>query len=782
MRVLLLLAVLAVGASAHSWLDCSNWKLKTGFISNSAARFADADGTCDGYARRFEVGIKPFGKMDEVQFFRHYVQGSNTAACRHTSGTSSSSGSNEGQSSPRSSAYSPNRNTYGQAYGKMAQVYAGDPICWRWPAKNHMAHVNVATNMVEVYWDDTPNRATELTQAQLMSKGIYASLPFANCPVPGVPSSGDQTGVGSELRPCGGCFTVPQKSAGIYTVQWRWPFKSGDSETYTSCADIEILASSGNTNCVLSAWSAWSGCSSNCGTGKQTRTRTVVTAAQGTGTPCGTLTETQSCNTNPCTSTSSVSEHVVYDDELRGFVDWSWANNYNIKSTSVVHSGTAAISWTPQRWDAIYLNYPDDPNADIKDYQKIMFWIHGGTTGGQAISFSAVTYGASTSTPLFTYRVPATSIKANTWTQVSLTFADLGKMSGKFDGIWFQAAGDGVQGQLYIDDIYFMHVHEGGAPPVEVDKCAAVTCPVNSACSAGVCLCTGGYASTTVGGACTIAPAISNVAVKNLAGTTQSTVTGGEILIVSWTSTGTLPTVTLTLTSTTSALPDVIASQVNNAGTFTWTVPSTIGAGTYNVKVAYSNSVSGTSGALVKSTTADVTCADPDCSGHGVCNEDTSGTCVCRYGYSGTLCATAPTTPAILRLSGALKVNAAYTTYQSDMAKFKRTFRSDLASALVITTDQVEVTGVTASGTGSRVAFDILFGGQFVTSSTSFSTASALTAALNDQLEDSDSSLSRGTNTFSASDVSAAYHMISGTSTLTITVATIVATLMARYW
>jgi hypothetical protein len=54
----------------------------------------------------------------------------------------------------------------------MAKVYAGDPICWRWPAKNHMAHVNVATNMVYVNWDDVPNRATELTQAQLSTKRV----------------------------------------------------------------------------------------------------------------------------------------------------------------------------------------------------------------------------------------------------------------------------------------------------------------------------------------------------------------------------------------------------------------------------------------------------------------------------------------------------------------------------------------------------------------------------------------------------------------------------------
>jgi hypothetical protein len=71
----------------------------------------------------------------------------------------------------------------------------------------------------------------------------------------------------------GGCFTVPSYAAGIYTVQWNWPFKANNAETYTSCADIEILAGGTSptnptdpvvtpVNCVVSAWSAWGSCSS----------------------------------------------------------------------------------------------------------------------------------------------------------------------------------------------------------------------------------------------------------------------------------------------------------------------------------------------------------------------------------------------------------------------------------------------------------------------------------------------------------------------------------------
>jgi hypothetical protein len=201
-----------------------------------------------------------------------------------------------------------------------------------------------------------------------------------------------------------------------------------------------------------------------------------------------------------------------------------------------------------------------------------------------------------------------------------LTFASLGKTSGYFDGIWFQAYGDGTQATVYIDDIYFMHVHQGGAPPTPVDLCASVTCGSNSVCSGGSCICTNGY-SATAAGACTIAPAISNVVVKSLAGVTVSTLTGGETLIVSWTSTGTLATISVTLESSISTIPSVVASQVNNAGSLTFVVPTALAAATYYVRVSYSNSVTAKSSGLAKTTTPVVICTDEYCSGHGVCNE-----------------------------------------------------------------------------------------------------------------------------------------------------------------
>jgi len=53
-------------------------------------------------------------------------------------------------------------------------------------------------------------------------------------------------------------------------------------------------------DCVLSDWSPWSACSATCGTGTQSRTRTILTEPANGGTACGDLSESQDCNTDPC--------------------------------------------------------------------------------------------------------------------------------------------------------------------------------------------------------------------------------------------------------------------------------------------------------------------------------------------------------------------------------------------------------------------------------------------------------------------------------------------------
>jgi len=62
------------------------------------------------------------------------------------------------------------------------------------------------------------------------------------------------------------------------------------------------------TDCKVSDWSAWSSCSKTCGGGLTTRTRKVLTQPCNGGAQCPPLTETGSCNTDPCKSDCKVSD------------------------------------------------------------------------------------------------------------------------------------------------------------------------------------------------------------------------------------------------------------------------------------------------------------------------------------------------------------------------------------------------------------------------------------------------------------------------------------------
>jgi len=54
-------------------------------------------------------------------------------------------------------------------------------------------------------------------------------------------------------------------------------------------------------DCQVSGWGAWSTCSKQCETGERTRTRTVTVPPVGTGAACPALTESGTCNPHPCT-------------------------------------------------------------------------------------------------------------------------------------------------------------------------------------------------------------------------------------------------------------------------------------------------------------------------------------------------------------------------------------------------------------------------------------------------------------------------------------------------
>jgi Glycoside hydrolase family 44 len=158
---------------------------------------------------------------------------------------------------------------------------------------------------------------------------------------------------------------------------------------------------------------------------------------------------------------ASAAPLTVYDDQLRnGFADWSWAT-HNLSQTSIVHTGTAAVSFEPDSWQALFLHR--DLGIDTTAYSAVDFWIHGGPSGGQSLTV-ALTVGGSPvgqSAALGPF-IAGGTVPAGQWAKVHVPFASLGVTSGAFDGFWLQDATGGNQSAVYVDDFQLL---ENTAPP-----------------------------------------------------------------------------------------------------------------------------------------------------------------------------------------------------------------------------------------------------------------------------------------------------------------------------
>jgi len=91
-------------------------------------------------------------------------------------------------------------------------------------------------------------------------------------------------------------------------------FLGCETKCYNSCRYKNYGCGCNNStschkkDCVLSGWSNWSGCSKACGTGTQTRTRSVMKNAAYGGKACPSpLKETRNCNTQCCAVNCAVS-------------------------------------------------------------------------------------------------------------------------------------------------------------------------------------------------------------------------------------------------------------------------------------------------------------------------------------------------------------------------------------------------------------------------------------------------------------------------------------------
>ncbi|KAG0378666.1 hypothetical protein BGX24_003151 [Mortierella sp. AD032] len=220
----LLVATLAVfstytpQAEAHSWIDCVDWRSKV----KGKGQWTAKNGECQGYARRYPVKPK-FASLDDADPNRHYQQDHNNlkrALACSDGRAGEEPGADETRAKNIADAYNKNK-----GWGMMTKTSPGKKLCIRWPAKNHSGDRDGGRVVINWMKD---NRATNNKQ-EVLDKWKLDDLDYSNC----------DKASNEDVRPCGGCVTVPEESTpGMYLLQWRW--RLNKDEWYTSCADVQV--------------------------------------------------------------------------------------------------------------------------------------------------------------------------------------------------------------------------------------------------------------------------------------------------------------------------------------------------------------------------------------------------------------------------------------------------------------------------------------------------------------------------------------------------------------
>src|SRR5579884_2848392 len=143
----------------------------------------------------------------------------------------------------------------------------------------------------------------------------------------------------------------------------------------------------------------------------------------------------------------------IYTDHLvNGFQDWSWSRMHHLTNPSPVHSGAYSIAVSAAPWQAVALE-----NSGFDEYRggflaaewsNLVFWVNGGTGGGQRIQVYAVTGGVAAAAT----QLPA--LGADTWEQFVIPLTSLGVAAAtNLNEFVFQLTAFGTTNVFYLDDI-----------------------------------------------------------------------------------------------------------------------------------------------------------------------------------------------------------------------------------------------------------------------------------------------------------------------------------------
>lgn len=152
---------------------------------------------------------------------------------------------------------------------------------------------------------------------------------------------------------------------------------------------------------------------------------------------------------------------VVYDDALQnGFGDWSYGGGSNFANATPVHDGTHSIALTGTNYNAISFVH-ESGLLSTGSYPVLHFWIHGGSSGNQALSLvlqnncsAPVNNCAPVATANLNAFIAGGAPAAGAWREVTvpITQAPL-SYSGSYDRVDIQSNASAAQATFYFDDI-----------------------------------------------------------------------------------------------------------------------------------------------------------------------------------------------------------------------------------------------------------------------------------------------------------------------------------------
>ena len=335
---------------------------------------------------------------------------------------------------------------YSDWFNYLTNSLAADPDCVFQSLYNYNSMKGV-TNAERAMLDVmalNPNTYDLVYQGNANSGGIP---PAASAYAPGATVT--VSGKGSLIKAgytFAGWNTASNGSGTAYAASNSFPIV-GDTTLYAQWTRVSITSKVSGTKLVLD-WPAGQGWQ------VQAQTNNLTTGLGTNWFPIATAAPPYTNTINPTNRTvfyrlsQTTSNYVIYSDSLpSGWFMNGWSYTGNPSNPSPVRSGTNSLALT------VLANGGAGPyfsgSLSTTNYNYLSFWIHGGSTGGQALSLTPLRSGAQAAS----WYIP--SVPANTWVNYVLPLDLLGLANvPDFNGLRFLNNLTGSDAPVfYVDDI-----------------------------------------------------------------------------------------------------------------------------------------------------------------------------------------------------------------------------------------------------------------------------------------------------------------------------------------